>query len=308
MASSLKRTVLVRAVPDSFADCLVAEGVAPGSISVRRAREQHAAYVDAIRSLPCAPDVVVLQKLDDFPDSVFIEDNAVLLSAARESFLLPGSAAVSRVGEAAATLRDLLARRYTCCELGIALDGGDVLRIGDRDVIVGVSSRTGADAVAHLSRLMLGVGTQVTGVPVGRSLHLKTVVTWVSTEQPAAGQRLPRGFLVAPETGEGREAVSGIVGASSELAARGMGECVCWLPAADAYASNTLQVGDPGSTVIMPSGYDAAVGSVRRMLELHGCGGTAIITLDMSEFKLANGGKACCFSCYLPGRLRRIAL
>lgn len=288
-----ERTVLVRSVPESFADCLVAEGVLPGSIDVQRARVQHAAYVEALRGLPCSKELICLPELVDCPDSVFIEDSACLLSARDGLFLLPGSAAPTRAGEAAQTLHDLTAHGFSCVEDRLALDGGDVLRIGDTLVLLGVSSRSGPDAVAKLAGLMPGV--HVAGVSVGQSLHLKTVVTWVSTAPPSDGRSLPRGFLVCAETAEGRGVVSQILDECRELAARGAGECVCWLSSENAYAANTLQVGGAGSAVLMPTGYDGAVVKVKQMLALHGCSTSDVVTLDMSEFKLANGGEDNCF-------------
>jgi N-dimethylarginine dimethylaminohydrolase len=281
---------IVRRVPDSFASALLADGVDPSTVSVARARSQHAAYVAALRALPGVARVLVLPALHSLPDSVFVEDAAVLVRRAPPRLLVPGSAAPSRAAEAAATAAGLAAAGYDAEDAGgAALDGGDVLRVGDRAVFVGVSSRTDAAAIAAFADAA-GPDVVVRAVAVPSSLHLKTLVTWVSTDGGGGGGTLPRGFLVAPDSAEGRAVVAGVLGACEELSARGEATCVCWVPAAESYAANVLQV---GRVVLMPAGHAAAAAAVRRTLDAHGCAETAVLALEMGEFRKANGALTC---------------
>ena len=66
----------VRPPSKNFAQALSQHPEAP-SIDFQKARQQHAAYCEALKTAGLA--VEVLEPLDDFPDSVFIEDNAVIL-------------------------------------------------------------------------------------------------------------------------------------------------------------------------------------------------------------------------------------
>jgi dimethylargininase len=132
---------------------------------------EHAAYVAALRS--SGVEVAVLPGLEDFPDSVFVEDPALVFAEAA-IVLRPG--APSRAGEADSIRAALNSRFDRVLELagdGHA-DGGDVL-VTPEEVIIGLSSRTdraGAEALAAcLSDL--GMRPRIVQPPAG-VLHLKT--------------------------------------------------------------------------------------------------------------------------------------
>jgi len=141
-------------------------------IDAALARRQHEAYEQALRDAGCA--VVRLPADDDLPDSVFVEDTAVVVD---ELAVIARSGAESRRGEVAA-VAELLARyrRLVRIEAPGTLDGGDVLVAGRR-VFVGESRRTNAAGIAQLARWLVPLGYRVRAVPVARCLHLKSAVT-----------------------------------------------------------------------------------------------------------------------------------
>jgi dimethylargininase len=166
-----RRIALTRPVPDSLGGCELTH-LARTPIDVARARAQHAAYEDALREAGC--EVRRLPPAHDQPDSVFIEDTAVVLG---ESAIGARPGAGSRRAEVAAVLdvlRTLCAVRTL--DAPATLDGGDVLQLG-RTLFVGVGGRTNAAGASQLAALASPAGCTVREVPAGPCLHLKSAVT-----------------------------------------------------------------------------------------------------------------------------------
>ena len=167
---------ILREVPAALADCELSF-VPRTPIDVDRARRQHAAYAAALRDLGC--EVLELPELEGFPDSVFVEDTALVFD---EMAVLTQPGAVTRrgevdsVGAALAQFRPL--RRI---EGEGTLDGGDVLRIG-REVYVGRSARSNDEGIRQLRELLAPHGYRVTGVRTRECLHLKSAVTQVGPD------------------------------------------------------------------------------------------------------------------------------
>ncbi len=143
----------------------------PGaSISFDAAAAEHAAYAAALEQAGLA--VEVLPALEAFPDSVFVEDPALVFEAGA-ILLAPG--ARSRRSEAA-MLEPALRRRFARVEsVGEGcVDGGDVLVAGRR-VFIGVSGRTDRAGAEALARILAGfdLDARIVATPAG-VLHLKT--------------------------------------------------------------------------------------------------------------------------------------
>lgn len=159
---------LVRAAPTSVVNGLRA--VDRGAPSLAGIRAEQAAYVAALER--AGARVETLPPLEDFPDSIFVEDAALVFPGAA-IVLRPG--AVSRRGEAAAiapALADRFERVLTLREG--AVDGGDVL-VTPRSVFIGVSARTSSEGAAALCRLLADLGLK--GGPVATPagvLHFKS--------------------------------------------------------------------------------------------------------------------------------------
>ena len=162
-----------RDVSPALAQCELTH-VARSPIDMDVARVQHRAYEALLTSLGC--EVRRVAPAPAYPDSVFIEDTAVVFDEVAV-ITRPGAATrrdeVIAVADALATLRPLarIASPAT-------LDGGDVLVIG-RTVYVGETDRTNAEGIAQLRAALAPFGYTVQGVPVTGCLHLKTAVTAV---------------------------------------------------------------------------------------------------------------------------------
>jgi dimethylargininase len=164
---------------------------------------EHAQYVQALRD--CGLSVEVLPALEQFPDSVFVEDPALVFGDAA-ILLRPG--AQTRVGEVA-EMEPILRRRFRKVlkiETG-HVDGGDILRI-PAGVFIGLSSRTDRAGAAELTRLLTEIGLDSWTVQTpSDTLHLKSDCSLLAGDQVLCTAGLERsgifkGFrpLVVPES------------------------------------------------------------------------------------------------------------
>lgn len=162
---------------------------------------EHLAYVAALRS--AGVRVTVLDALERFPDSIFVEDPALVFSQAA-MLLRPG--APTRMAEAQELSATLVARFPQVLQLhdGFA-DGGDILVTRGR-VLIGLSARTNEAGAAALRELLASIGLhgRVVRVPRG-TLHLKSDCSLIDEETVLATAELAKsgvldGFriLVAP--------------------------------------------------------------------------------------------------------------
>jgi dimethylargininase len=148
-----------------------------GAISFSRLREQHAAYREALAA--AGAEVVALDAIDAMPDSVFVEDTAVVLD---ECAVVARSGSRSRAKETDAIEPTLAGyRRLERILMPGTLDGGDVLKI-ERRLYVGLTTRTNREGFERLSRLVAPYGYEAVAVEVRGSLHLKTACTALDAE------------------------------------------------------------------------------------------------------------------------------
>jgi dimethylargininase len=174
--AATEQIAIVRPVPDTLAGCeLTHQTRTP--IDVERARHQHAAYVDMLGTLGCT--VVQLPRLDEHPDSVFVEDTMLVLPEVAIA-LRPG--APSRRGEVQSVTEQVMHHRPVHpIESPATVDGGDLLVVG-RNIHIGLSSRSSADALDQLQRLLDPWGYTLHGIPVDRCLHLKSAATSIGDD------------------------------------------------------------------------------------------------------------------------------
>ncbi|MFT3728099.1 MAG: arginine deiminase family protein [Terricaulis sp.] len=200
---------LVRAAPASVVDGLRA--VDHGAPSLDGVRAEQAAYVAALEA--AGAKVEMLPALEAFPDSIFVEDAALVFSGAA-IVLRPG--APSRRGEAAAIAPELEARFARVLHLDQGtVDGGDVLTT-PRGVFIGVSARTSAEGADALTRLLAEIGLE--GRPVATPpgvLHFKSDCSMLDEETMFATPQLAasgvfEGFRVVP-TPPGEEGAANLI-------------------------------------------------------------------------------------------------
>ena len=165
---------ITRAVPASIEACELTH-LERSAIDVERARRQHIEYQRALTELGCV--VIELPEEPELPDSVFVEDTAVVFD---ECAVIMRPGAESRRAETASVRAALSTyRTLNQIEPPGTVDGGDVLRIGRR-VFVGQSTRTNEEGIRQLSALLRPFDYEVIGVNVQGCLHLKSAATVVA--------------------------------------------------------------------------------------------------------------------------------
>lgn len=141
-------------------------------VDLVRARQQHQQYRAALAEAGC--EVIALPADDAYPDSVFVEDTAIVLG---DLAVITRPGAESRRGETGAIAEALAKYRpLVRIEAPATIDGGDVLVLDDR-IYVGQSTRTNEEAIGQLRFL---TRRDVIPVDVHGALHLKTAITRVS--------------------------------------------------------------------------------------------------------------------------------
>jgi dimethylargininase len=162
---------VTRDVSPAIVNCQLTH-LARAPIDVQRARVQHADYEQALERLGCT--VMRLPAGPDLPDSVFIEDIAIVFD---EFAVVTRPGAVSRRAEipdvAAAVSRY---RPVVHIAAPGMIDGGDVLAVG-RSVFVGRTSRTNDAAIDQLGTVLAPYGYRVRPATVRGCLHLKSAIT-----------------------------------------------------------------------------------------------------------------------------------
>ena len=164
-------------------------------------QRHHADYIAALRATGAT--VIELPALEDYPDSVFVEDTALCLPQGAV-VMRPG--APSRLGEAA-EMAPVLAGLYRDIRRiegeGSFIEGGDIL-VTETEILVGRSARTNAAGVAALARLVSDWGHSVRELhtPPG-VLHFKTDCSLMDGETILATDRLAasgcfKGYRVIP--------------------------------------------------------------------------------------------------------------
>ena len=223
-------------------------------IDYTNAFEQHVEYEGALAKLGCK--ILSLGAEPDLPDSVFVEDAAVVFDELA-IITLPG--ADSRKPETASVAEALKPYRklFFIQEPG-TMDGGDVLKVGKR-VFVGVTPRTNLEGIEQMRKILAPYGYSVKGVTVHGCLHLKSAVT-----QVAENTLLINPAWVDQSSFEGMEFIE--------------------IDPSEPFGANALLI---DGKVIYPAAYPK---TFRRLAE-HGI---PLQKVNASELAKAEGGVTCC--------------
>lgn len=159
---------ITQEVPSSFGACEL-EYQQRQPIDVEEAAEQHRCYQQFLRE--AGARVIVLPADPRFPDSVFVEDPAVVLD---EIAIMTRMGALSRRGEGQAIAEALAQfRKVTRITEPATVEGGDVMRVG-KTLFVGHSRRTNNQGIEQIAAIAMPFGYRVVAVQVAQCLHLKS--------------------------------------------------------------------------------------------------------------------------------------
>lgn len=218
------------------------------------AQQQHAEYQRALSSLGC--EIVVVPTEPGLPDSVFIEDTALVLD---EIAVMCRPGAASRQPEIAG-IESVLQRYRTLATIRPpgTLDGGDLLSLG-KVIYAGVSTRSNQSGIEQLHSIVAAYGYSVKQVETTKCLHLKSAVSAVA----------PDLLLINPDW------INKSVFGDHELIE---------VDTSEAHAANALLL---AQQVIYPAAFP------RTMDKLRSCG-IAVTPVNISELQKAEGAVTCC--------------
>jgi dimethylargininase len=137
--------------------------------------EQHQDYISALKE--CGLQVTELPALEDYPDSCFVEDVA-LLTAKCAIVTHPGAA--SRRGEVA-HIEDAIKSFYPNIEridLTGHVEAGDIMMVGNH-FYIGLSARTDTQGAAQLVKILIRHNLSASMVEMSELLHLKTGLSYL---------------------------------------------------------------------------------------------------------------------------------
>ncbi len=164
-------TAITRAVSPAIVNCELSF-IDRQAIDLVTAQEQHLAYENLLGKLGAR--VISLPAEPDLPDSIFVEDPAIVLDEL--AVILP-LGTESRRREAPSLAQAVAKfRKLETISLPGTLEGGDVLRIGGK-LFVGLTQRSNAEGIRQLAAILAPHNYEVLSVPVTGCLHLKSAVT-----------------------------------------------------------------------------------------------------------------------------------
>lgn len=233
------------------------DGIGPGNLGAvdyDNALKQHAAYVEALKKV--GVEVTELEPLEDFPDSCFVEDTAVL-KGDMAILCNPGAASRNREPEFMVdTLRKFFKEVDEIKAPG-TVEGGDVMMVGDY-FYVGLSERTNEEGARQFIEILRKHGYDGEAVSLDEMLHLKTGLAYLEDNNLlVAGEFLKNPLFEKFNRVEVDES--------------------------EAYGANCIWM---NGYVLVPEGYPTVKEKVEGL-------GYKVLEVDTSEFRKLDGGLSC---------------
>jgi dimethylargininase len=219
-----------------------------------KAINQHAAYVKALKS--CGLEVLELPPDENYPDSTFVEDVALLTPRCA---VITNPGAPSRKGEIH-KMKEVLKGYYKDIEeirSPGTIEAGDIMMVGSH-FYIGLSNRTNSAGAEHMISILNKYGMSGSTVKLEKVLHLKTGLAYLENNNlVACGE-----FLSSPEFKKFN---------------------IIEIPEEESYAANCVWI---NNNVLVPEGYPV---TKRRIM----AAGYNVIDVDVSEFRKLDGGLSC---------------
>ena len=225
-----------------------------GKPDYQKALLQHADYVEALKE--CGLQVRVLPADENFPDSTFVEDVALLTP---NCAILTNPGAPSRRLETRSVLKTLsdFYEKVEMIEAPGTLEAGDIMMVGDH-YCIGLSERTNRAGAEQMMSILESHGFSGSVVTLTEVLHLKTGLGYLENNNLlACGE-----FLDKPEFQKYR---------------------LLEVEPDEAYAANSVWI---NGTVLTPKGFP----KTRVLIE---SAGYKVREVDVSEFQKLDGGLSC---------------
>ncbi len=218
------------------------------------AQDQHQEYIKALRG--CGVELTVLEADENYPDSVFVEDAALLTT---ECAVITNPGALTRKGEII-EMRSVIENLYSIVETISApgtLDAGDVMMAGNH-FYTGLSERTNQSGADQLINILVKYGFTGSTVALENILHLKSGASYLENNNLLLTSR----FIDRPEFQK-----YNIIPVDDD----------------EEYAANSLRINDK---VLVPKGFPKTKWKIEAV-------GYKTIEVDVSEFRKLDGGLSC---------------
>jgi dimethylargininase len=225
-----------------------------GKPDFQNALKQHANYVEVLKK--CGLRVTVLDGMEQFPDSVFVEDTALITP---KCAILNNPGAAERNGEIVdmeKALKSFFPEIEHIVNPG-TVDGGDIMMV-DNHFYIGLSNRTNKEGAEQLISILKNYELTGSSIYLKSVLHLKTGISYIENNNLlACGE-----FLTKQELGKFN---------------------ILEIPKEESYAANSLWI---NGKVLVPKGFPKTLNIIKRA-------GYETIEVDVSEFRKLDGGLSC---------------
>ena len=215
---------------------------------------QHEFYVGALKH--CGLMVEELEADENFPDSTFVEDVALLTPYCA---IITNPGAPSRSGETIEIWK-VVQKYYSDIEQIMSpgtVEAGDIMMVGSH-FYIGLSERTNLNGATQVIGILNKYGMTGSTVELKKVLHLKTGLAYLENNNLVVSGE----FLSNPEFEKFN---------------------IIEIPEKESYAANSVWIND---SVLIPKGYPTASQKIRDA-------GYPIIEVDVSEFRKLEGGLSC---------------
>ena len=215
---------------------------------------QHAEYIKALKE--CGLEVIVLEEDENYPDSTFVEDTALLT---KDCAIITNPGARSRRGEII-EIKNVLKEYYSNIEEVQepgTVEAGDIMMVGS-DFYIGLSERTNEKGAQQIVEYLEKYCMRGFIVKLEEVLHLKTGVAYLEQNN-----LLACGEFLSKEEFKGFNILE--------------------IDKDESYAANCIWVND---IVLIPKGFPKAKEVIKDT-------GYTVKEIDVSEFRKLDGGLSC---------------
>jgi dimethylargininase len=215
---------------------------------------QHQSYIEALEE--CGLEVTVLEANENYPDSTFVEDTALLTP---HCAIIANPATHTRNGEII-ELSQVIENFYPIVETietPGTLEGGDVMMVGNH-FYIGLSERSSLIGANQLISILAKYGLSGSTVTVKNALHLKSGVSYIENNNLLVTDS----FKNIPEFQRYN---------------------LILIDDEESYAANSLWINDK---VLVPKGFPKTKDKIKQA-------GYITIEVGVSEFRKLDGGLSC---------------
>ncbi len=225
-----------------------------GKPDYQKALAQHKDYIGALQD--CGLEVTCLPAIEEYPDSTFVEDVALLTT---NCAIITNPGAASRQGEVQ-SIEPIIKGFYeqlAKIQNPGTVEAGDIMMVGSH-YYIGLSQRTNEEGAKQMIEILLQHDQSGSIVSLAEVLHLKTGLGYLENNNLlACGE-----FLSKPEFKKYN---------------------LLEVPTEEAYAANSVWI---NGTVLTPKGFPKTKAIISDA-------GYKIREVDVSEFQKVDGGLSC---------------